>query len=65
MRDFIEESGMVLTGEEVRLLDKATDPNNYRISVYDLFSINLMCQQAIGWKRAKLYNSWMKEVKNS
>ncbi len=45
-------SKMPLDDDDLRLVKKLFDVGE-RASVYDLYRLNLLCHQAIGWVRAK------------
>ncbi len=47
----IRESGLPLSDEDARLVRKLFDVGE-KASVYDLYRLNMLCHQAIGWRKA-------------
>lgn len=52
MARFINNSGLIQTDDEIRLIKKLEDDQTYpNLSVYDLHEANMLCQRALGWMR--------------
>lgn len=46
-------SGYPLDAEDAALVERLYDNVGTRASVYDLYRLNMLCQQAVGWCRAR------------
>lgn len=48
----IRSSGMPLDEDDARLVRRLFDACDQQASVYDLHRLNMLCHQAIGWRKA-------------
>jgi hypothetical protein len=49
----IRTSGLPLDEDDTRLVARLYDQVDTRASVYDLYRLNMLCHQAVGWVRAR------------